>query len=116
MDILEPILTTRNRTANRAKSRNGPTTIDGDTLTVVTPAPQQRTPLRSLEHVRRELARTYRAMKSGAIAHEDGTKRAFVLTQLSRVIEASDLERRLDRLEQQQARLISGSLTQPAEG
>jgi len=77
-------------------------------------APRQRTPLKTLENVKRELGRVYRAMKSGAIAHEDGTKRAFVLGQLGKIIEAADIERRLDRLEQQQAKLIPGNLTQPA--
>ncbi len=65
------------------------------------PTPQQRTPLRSLEDVKRELGRLYRSVKAGVIASDEGSRRAYILTQLGRVIESADLERRLDVLEQQ---------------
>lgn len=92
-----------------AKRRAPPTLIDAATGLPV-PPPRQRTPLKRLEDVKRELGRVYRAMKSGEIPHEDGTKRAFVLGQLGKVIEMADLEQRLDRLERQQARLIPGNV------
>jgi hypothetical protein len=109
MDTTEPQLTAENRTPVRAKKRTPPTIIDEATGLPV-PLPRQRTPLKRLEDVKRELGRVYRAMKSGEIPHEDGTKRAFVLGQLGKVIEMADLERRLDRLEQQQARLLPDAL------
>ena len=49
---------------------------------------RQRTPLKTLRHVQRELARVYPAMKEGRLVPEDGTKRAFVLTALAKVIES----------------------------
>jgi hypothetical protein len=98
-----------------SKRRAPPATIDEATgLPVTMPRPRQRTPLKRLEDVKRELGRVYRAMKSGEIAHEDGTKRAFVLGQLGKVIEMADLERRIDELEKQRAKLLPGAIGQQA--
>jgi hypothetical protein len=111
MDTPAPTLMAEKRKPIPPKRRKPPTVIDEATGLPV-PMPRQRTPLKRLEDVKRELGRVYRAMKSGEIPHEDGTKRAFVLGQLGKVIEMADLERRLDRLEQQQARLLPGALRQ----
>lgn len=65
----------------------------------------QPTPLRSrvalltLDDVRAELARVYRMADRGAISIGDATKRAFILHTLGKVIEASEIEKRLDALE-----------------
>ena len=114
MDVACPTLMAEKRMPISPKRRATPSLIDEATGLPV-PPPRQRTPLKRLEDVKRELGRVYRAMKSGEIPHEDGTKRAFVLGQLGKVIEMADLERRLDRLERQQARLIPGSLPEPAD-
>ena len=115
MDTIAPSLMAKNSTSNGAKRRTPPVTIDEATgLPVPMVPPRQRTPLKRLEDVKRELGRVYRAMKSGAIPHEDGTKRAFVLGQLGKVIEMADLERRLDALEKQQMTLLPGTIGQQA--
>jgi hypothetical protein len=115
MNTLAPLLMATNSTVNRAKRRAPPATIDEATgLPVPITPPRQRTPLKRLEDVKRELGRVYRAMKSGEIPHEDGTKRAFVLGQLGKVIEMADLERRLDALEKRQ-KLLPGVLTPAAD-
>jgi hypothetical protein len=62
---------------------------------------QQRTPLRSLDDVKRELGRLYRGVKAGVIASDEGSRRAYILSTLGKVIEAADLEKRLAVLEQQ---------------
>ncbi len=75
------------------------------------------TPLKTLDHVRRELAKVYCAMKAGVLAPEDGTKRAYVLSTLGKVIEASILERRVQALEQQLLPGIGrGLLPAPGDG
>jgi hypothetical protein len=117
MDTLAPSLMAQNSNLKPPKRRAMPTTIDEATgLPVAVPSPRQRTPLKRLEDVKRELGRVYRAMKSGQIPHEDGTKRAYVLDQLGKVIQMADLERRLDVLERQQAKLLPNELRQQAGG
>lgn len=69
------------RRAGRASSRH--------------PAPR----LDSLEAVRREMARVYRQASSGAIAPQDGTRFIYMLTSIASLIEASDIERRLEAIE-----------------
>ena len=65
------------------------------------PTPGQRTRLKTLEHVKLELGRVYRAVK-GHLASDEGSKRAYILVQLGKIIEVADLERRLEALERQQ--------------
>jgi hypothetical protein len=112
---LETVLPAEKRTADRTKRRAPPLTLDGVTgLPVRAEAPRQRTPLKRLDDVKRELGRVYRAMKSGAIPHEDGTKRAYVLDQIGKVIQMADIERRLDALEKQQTKLLPGAIGRQA--
>jgi transcription initiation factor TFIIIB Brf1 subunit/transcription initiation factor TFIIB len=49
--------------------------------------------------VRRELARLYREARRGTVSTADASKLANVLSILSRMIENSDLENRLEELE-----------------
>lgn len=80
-----------------------PATIDGSTgRDLPTPRPI-RLRLRSLEDVSAELARVYRDMKSGAIADQTATRRAYVLGAVAKVIEAGELSRRVAELEQKLA-------------
>jgi len=96
-----------------------PVLVDGSTggLLPTTPA-AQRTPLKTLEHVKRELARVYRLVKAGCLPSEEGSKRAYILVQLGKVIEAADLERRLELLERElsprDATALSAPPVQPA--
>ena len=49
--------------------------------------------------VRREMARVYRAMKGKAIDTQDGTRLVYVLTQIAKLHEAVEIERRVQELE-----------------
>lgn len=64
------------------------------------PTPRRlRLPLATLEDTRRELARVYRAVKTGAIASDEGTRRTYILVSLGKLIEAAEFERRIAALE-----------------
>jgi hypothetical protein len=66
------------------------------------PIPRRlRLPLATLEDTRRELARVYRAVKTGAIASDEGTRRTYILVSLGKLIEAAEFERRIAALEAQ---------------
>lgn len=56
--------------------------------------------LRNAGAIRREMGQVYRAMRSGEIETSDGTKLAYVLTQLGKMYEMEVLESRLNALEQ----------------
>ena len=76
-----------------------PQTIDGATLTVL-PTPTRRKPqLDRLEGVRVEMSRVYREMESGKRDTQDGSRLVYVLTQIAKVLELTEIERRLIRLE-----------------
>jgi hypothetical protein len=49
--------------------------------------------------VRIEMAKVYRDMKRGKIATQDGTRLAYVLAQVGKLIEAGELEKRIEALE-----------------
>lgn len=56
--------------------------------------------LHSLDAVKHQLQKVYRDMRAGRIGTQDGTRLAFVLMQLARLYESTELVRRLDRLEE----------------
>ncbi len=58
-----------------------------------------RVDLKTIDDVRLEMARVYRAMKQGDIPTQDGTRLAYVLSQIGRLIEVHEIERRLEDLE-----------------
>ncbi len=65
--------------------------------------------LKTLEDVRLAMASVYRDMRSGKIEMSDGTKLAYVLTSLAKVIEGSINEERIEILERiLKERKISG--------
>lgn len=72
--------------------------IDSNSGEVDTTPP--RTALTKLEHVRDELARVYRSARTGKIETQEATRLTYILVALSKVIESSDLEQRIDALEQ----------------
>lgn len=64
------------------------------------PTPGRRRPnLATLVGVRREMARVYVAMKTGKLPSQDGTRLAYVLTSIAKLIESSDLQQRIEALE-----------------
>jgi len=71
---------------------------------VVQPSPLIRQPSKRLKletaaHVRRELARLYREARREEISTQTATRLAYLLEVLSRQIERSDLEKRIEALE-----------------
>src|SRR6476646_2945460 len=86
-----------------------PQTIDGSTLRVL-PTPTRRKPqLDRLEGVRVEMSRVYREMESGKRDSQDGSRLVYVLTQIAKVLERTEIERRLILLEAR----ASGQLPAP---
>jgi hypothetical protein len=65
------------------------------------PSSPRRDGLASLTDVRREMGQVYRKMRSGKIKSQDGTRLAYVLSMIGRLIESSDLQQRLEALERQ---------------
>ena len=55
--------------------------------------------LASLTDVRREMSRVYRQCRSGKIRPEDGTRYTYMLSQFGMVLEAAEVEARVEALE-----------------
>ena len=70
-----------------------------DTSNALVPTPSRRINLKTLSHVRREMAFVYREMRVGAIESQDGTRFVYVLAQIGKMVEQTDLERRVAQLE-----------------
>lgn len=87
-------------------TNKSPVEIDGATGKVK-PLSPKKTPryvvkLDSLQDVRREMAKVYREARSGIIEAQDGTKLVWILAAVGKVVEGSDLEKRIDELEKKQ--------------
>lgn len=65
------------------------------------PSPPAKIDLRDAHAIRRELGSVYRAMRSGQIQTQDGTRLAYVLDLLRRAVETSDLQDRIELIERQ---------------
>ena len=79
-----------------------PVEIDGITGEVTNLPPKitrYRAKLDTLQDVRREMAKLYREARSGVIDVQDGTKLVWMLQAVAKVIEGSDLEKRIEILE-----------------
>lgn len=80
-----------------------PVEIDGITGEIETLPPQKgqryRCKLDTMGDVRREMAKVYRESRSQVIDPVSGTKLVWILQSLARVIEGSDLEKRIEALE-----------------
>ena len=77
-----------------------PQTIDGATLALV-PAPGRRkAQLNTLEGIRRELARIYREAESGKRDTADASRLTFMLGQIGKLLELTEIERRLTAIEE----------------
>lgn len=66
---------------------------------VIAPTRPRRIDLATIDDVRLQMAQVYRRMEAGDIEASDGTKLAFVLSQIGRLIEVHEVERRLELLE-----------------
>ena len=76
---------------------NQPATIDGASLHVLPSPPVIH--LKTADDVRLEIAKVYRDMRQGRVEMSDGTKLAYVLTQLIKAIETGIIEARMEALE-----------------
>jgi len=78
-------------------AENTPATIDGSTFRVLPTPPTIH--LKTADDVRLEMARVYRDMRQGKVEMGDGTKLVYVLAQIGRVIEVTDVQARMEALE-----------------
>jgi hypothetical protein len=76
-----------------------PETIDGSTLKLVPTSHRRKPQLTSLEGVRCELARLYREAESGKRDTQEASRLTYILTQIGKVLELTEIERRLIMLE-----------------
>ena len=74
-----------------------PVTIDGKSGTC-TPTPS-KIKLNALEDVRREMARVYREARGGIIDTSEAGRLAYILGGIGKLIEATDIEQRLQQME-----------------
>ena len=76
---------------------NSPGTLDRHAVAVL-PTPS-RIDLKTIDDVRVEMARVYRDMRGGKIDPQDGTRLAYVLSQIGKLIESGEIEKRLEAVE-----------------
>ena len=65
------------------------------------PPPRRYRPLKTMEQVRQELSKVYRASREQLIDISDASKLANILSLIGRVIEGSTVEARIKALENQ---------------
>lgn len=85
-------------------SNQEPVIIDGVTGEVEHIPPQKkryRCELDTANDVKRELSKLYREARSGIVATSDATKLGWLLGEIRKTIETSDIEKRIEQLEQQ---------------
>lgn len=56
--------------------------------------------LKTIDHVRLEMAKVYRDMKLQKIPSHDGTRLVYVLAQIGKMIEIHEIEKRVSQLEE----------------
>lgn len=83
-------MTGRNFTAD------APETVDGARLV---PLPTPPLNLHNLDAVRREMSRVYRDMRGRRIDSQDGTRLVYVLSQIAKVHEIAELEKKIEAIE-----------------
>ena len=73
---------------------------------VLLPAPRipRAINLNNLDAVRREMAKVYRDMRTRTIDSQDGARMIFALSQIGKMFELTQLERRIDALEEREGR------------
>lgn len=80
-----------------------PVEVDGVTGEVndlpPTKGTRYRAKLDDMQDIKREMAKVYRESRSGVVEVQDGTKLVWMLQAVAKVIESSDLEKRIEILE-----------------
>ena len=66
---------------------------------VLDPTPRQKVRLHTIDDLRLEMARVYRDMRSGKLETSEGTKLAYVLGQMVKVLALTSIEARINALE-----------------
>lgn len=69
---------------------------------VVDPTPSKKIALHNGEAIRREMATVYRSARRGEINLNDATRLVYMLDRIMKAYETSEIEKRLDALEQEQ--------------
>lgn len=77
------------------------------------PPPRVRCQLNTIDQVKNELARLYRSAKAKTTDVGDASRLANLLSILARLIESSDLEKRIEAIEQRQADALAKQGQQP---
>jgi hypothetical protein len=77
-----------------------PNCVAGQNLAVDPPPRRRRPDLATLSAVRREMGRVYRDMRAKKIESQDGTRFVYVLTAIGKLIEGSEMQKRVEALEQ----------------
>ena len=80
------------------KETNPPVIHEGQLLQAL-PTPQLK--LATIEDCRREMARVYRDARTARIDSQDASRFVYILSQIGKLIELSDIEKRLEILESQ---------------
>lgn len=81
----------------KTSGKEQPVTIDGATLALL-PTPQ-KIDLKTADEVRLEMAKVYRDMRGKKMDMADGAKLVYVLSQIGKMIELSEIEKRIELLE-----------------
>ncbi|MGL6157006.1 MAG: hypothetical protein ACRC1O_10375 [Ralstonia mannitolilytica] len=68
---------------------------------VVDPTPSKKIALHNGEAIRREMAAVYRGARRGEIDLGDATRLVYMLDRIMKAYETSEIERRLEALEQE---------------
>lgn len=76
-----------------------PLTLDAATGKPIPPPPATPINLHDIAAVRREMGKVYRDARAGKIDSQDGTRLVYILTQIAKLHEAEELERRVQQLE-----------------
>lgn len=86
--------------ARRKRSGSTPQPSGANSVFELVPIPRaSAVNLSSLEHIRLEMSRCYRAMKGRTLDTQEGARLVWTLASIAKVIEASVIERRLAELE-----------------
>lgn len=88
----------RNRAGLTTEKRAGESAASRTNKRPASP-PIPRTPLRTVEHVRVQMARLFREAKAGRLPTGDASRLCYLLSQLRVTIESSSLEGRLQSAE-----------------
>jgi hypothetical protein len=64
-----------------------------------TPSPPTVGKLDTLTRVRRQMTRLYKEARTGTLETQEATRLCFLLVSIAKLIESSDLERRIEAME-----------------